>query len=54
MSTGWGRLTWGKSQWNGSTVLATGWGAHSWGYGVWGDLSNENITLAGKSATATV
>ena len=54
MSTGWGRLTWGQSQWNGSTVLATGWGAKAWGDSEWGDLSDEVITLTGLSATSTV
>ena len=54
MATGWGRLTWGQSDWGDTNVYATGWGAKSWGDGEWGDLSDQTVTLTGVSATTSV
>ena len=35
MATGWGRLTWGQSDWGDTNVYATGWSAKSWGDSNW-------------------
>ena len=45
MATGWGRLTWGQSDWGVTNVYAQGWGAKSWNDGEWGDLSDQTVTL---------
>ena len=54
MATGWGRLTWGQSDWGDTNVYAQGWGAKSWGDSNWGDLSDETVSITGVSATTSV
>ena len=51
VTSGWGRLTWDQSQWDGSTILNLGWGAKSWNDGEWGELNDVTVSLTGQSIT---
>ena len=52
MSTGWGRLTWGQADWDGSTTITEGWGRLAYGAQPWGD--SPQFTITGVSATASI
>ena len=54
VTSGWGRLTWGQSDWGDTNVYATGWGAKSWNDGAWGELNDQTVSLTGLSATTTL
>ena len=54
VTSGWGRLDFGQSNWGQATVIKQGWGAKAFGEDEWGDLSDANILLTGQQATTSV
>ena len=50
VASGYGRYSWGQSDWGDTNIYTTGWGANTWGFQSWGSF--PTVELTGVSATA--